>query len=420
MLEHEYFKRLSGLAVVGDLSAKELDEWMAHLRECPGCHASYLEFLELAGDHLPLADRGRRGSGPGPSAAFREATLKRAGEEGLRISAEALRGPVGFQERLSEALEQLRWAILPKIVHPGVLTAALIGLMVALGVAVRSDVARKYENGRLRSELFELREASLLPKESTTTGGAALQAAPDTERLEQRLADATARTARLESQHQEDMAGIAALETEMARLRSGNDGLLERAGRGDQELAALRSELQQLRSAAAEKDAQIVASQVQIVELSNQLKGQQSALAREQELLAAGRDIRDVMAARNLHIIDVHDLDARGEARPFGRIFLTEGKRLIFYAYDLDSIKVKNATFQAWGMRENGRQTAVSLGVLYLDDRTQSRWALKVEDPNLLKALNSVFVTVEPGGGTEKPTGKKLMYAYLRNPINHP
>ena len=113
-------------------------------------------------------------------------------------------------------------------------------------------------------------------------------------------------------------------------------------------------------------------------------------------------------------------MDAHGESRPFGRIFLTEGKRLIFYAYDLDRIRVKNASFQAWGQRENGGQATVNLGLLYMDDQKQSRWALKVEDPNVLKAINSVFVTLEPSGGTIKPTGKKLMYAYLRNPINHP
>jgi anti-sigma-K factor RskA len=126
------------------------------------------------------------------------------------------------------------------------------------------------------------------------------------------------------------------------------------------------------------------------------------------------------MGARDLHIIDVHDMDARGEARPFGRIFLTEGKRLIFYAYDLDSTKAKNASFQAWGQSTDGGRKAVSLGILYLDDQKQSRWALKVEDPNLLSEIDSLFVTVEPHGGTEKPTGKKLMYAFLRNPINHP
>jgi hypothetical protein len=116
----------------------------------------------------------------------------------------------------------------------------------------------------------------------------------------------------------------------------------------------------------------------------------------------------------------VHDQTAHGESRPFGRIFLTEGKRLIFYAYDLDSANLKNASFQAWGQQADGGRAALNLGIFYVDDQKQSRWALKVEDPNLLKAIDSVFVTVEPHGGTKKPSGKKLMYAYLRNPINHP
>jgi len=419
MPEHEYFKQLGSLAVVGDLSAAELAELKAHFNECPSCQASYLEFLEIASDHLPLVDRNLAGSVPAPSVAFRESTLKRASEQGLRISAEAMRGPVGFRRRVLETLEELRCAALPRITRPGVLTAALLGLVAALGVAVRYDVARKHENETLRAQLLQSPEATRLRNAVIGTAGAAPQTT-NAERFEQRLADAAAHAARLESQHQQDAAGIAALQIEIGRLKSENDVLMQRAAGGDEELDGLRNELQQLRSSASEKEAQLAASELRITGLSNQLKGQQSALEREQELLAAGRDIRDVMAARNLHIIDVHDMDARGEARPFGRIFLTEGKRLIFYAYDLDSIKVKNVSFQAWGLRENAKQTAVSLGVLYLDDRTQSRWALKVEDPNLLKALNSVFVTVEPNGGTDKPTGKKLMYAYLGNPINHP
>jgi hypothetical protein len=81
---------------------------------------------------------------------------------------------------------------------------------------------------------------------------------------------------------------------------------------------------------------------------------------------------------------------------------------------------LKNASYQAWGQRADGGRAALNLGIFYIDDQKQSRWALKVEDPNLLKAIDSVFVTVEPHGGTKKPSGKKLMYAYLRNPINHP
>ena len=39
------------------------------------------------------------------------------------------------------------------------------------------------------------------------------------------------------------------------------------------------------------------------------------------------------MAARQLHVIDVRDTDPNGEpANAFGRVFLTEGKSLTFYA----------------------------------------------------------------------------------------
>ena len=69
-------------------------------------------------------------------------------------------------------------------------------------------------------------------------------------------------------------------------------------------------------------------------------------------MLAEGRDITDLMGARNLHIIDVRDADGKGKnQKSFGRIFYTEGKSLIFYAYDLDEGKVTKAnySFEVWG-----------------------------------------------------------------------
>ena len=72
---------------------------------------------------------------------------------------------------------------------------------------------------------------------------------------------------------------------------------------------------------------------------------------RQQKLLATDHDIRDILGSRSLHIIDVYDVSGQGELeRPFGRIFYTEGKSLIFYAFDLDlqkSLK-RGAVFQAW------------------------------------------------------------------------
>jgi len=62
--------------------------------------------------------------------------------------------------------------------------------------------------------------------------------------------------------------------------------------------------------------------------------------------LSAGRDIRDLISARNLHIIDVYDTDSHGKTtRAFGRVFFTEGKSLVFYAYDLSSGHSAAATY---------------------------------------------------------------------------
>ena len=144
---------------------------------------------------------------------------------------------------------------------------------------------------------------------------------------------------------------------------------------------------------------------------------------RERELLASGREIRDLMGARNLHIIDVFDVDGTGKsAKAFGRVFYTEGKSLIFYAFDLTSRRHPRAdhAFQAWGYRDPAPQSARSLGIFYADDKTQNRWVLKFDDPQVLAEIDSVYVTVEPPGGSPKPTGQKLLYAYLNGQPNHP
>ena len=153
---------------------------------------------------------------------------------------------------------------------------------------------------------------------------------------------------------------------------------------------------------------------------------QQNKLASEGQFLSSDRDIRELMGARNLYIADVFDVDSSSRTRkPFGRVFYTQGRSLIFYAFDLDRQPgPKNAgAFQAWGQRETPQgETAqpVSLGILYMDNETNGRWALRCDDPQQLAEIDAVFVTVEPNGGSEKPTGKPFLYAMLRKEVNHP
>jgi len=103
-------------------------------------------------------------------------------------------------------------------------------------------------------------------------------------------------------------------------------------------------------------------------------------------------------------------------------VFYTRGKSLIFYAYDLDQEpEIKNASaFQVWGRRGPDRTQALSLGIFYEDNASKKRWVLKLDDPKMLAQIDAVFVTLEPHGGSPKPSGKPLLFAYLKTDPNHP
>jgi hypothetical protein len=161
----------------------------------------------------------------------------------------------------------------------------------------------------------------------------------------------------------------------------------------------------------------------EILDLKEALRQARTNLEREQQLSAVSNDVRKLMGARNLHIMDVHDVGGgRKAAKAFGRVFYAEGQSLIFYAFDLPSGGLSPAkySFQAWGQREWGPQVLRNLGTFEVDDHEQRRWVLKVNDPTLLAGIDSVFVTAESFRDVKEPRGKKLLYAYIVGQPNHP
>jgi Anti-sigma-K factor rskA/Putative zinc-finger len=228
---------------------------------------------------------------------------------------------------------------------------------------------------------------------------------------------------------------------QMKAAQEQSDTALRSADAGRQELIQQRTEAEQKFNAAqlsaqglqtkldsiAEKSSQD-AKQAAILdakvnELTNLLHQREAAVDQQQELLAHDRDIRELMGARDLYVAEVYDVARNGATqKPYGRVFYTKGKSLIFYAYDLDQQTVaKNAsTFQVWGRRGPDREQAFPLGIFYEDNASKKRWVLKLDDPKLLAQIDAVFVTIEPNGGSRKPSGKPLLFAYLRVDPNHP
>jgi anti-sigma-K factor RskA len=186
----------------------------------------------------------------------------------------------------------------------------------------------------------------------------------------------------------------------------------------------IRAELASLRAERDQVLLRTVSLESKLDELTAANRDQQRKIKDDEQYLASDRDIRELMGARRLYIADVYDVDSRSRTRQsFGRIFYTQGKSLIFYAFDLDpGVKNVNA-FQVWGRKEMAQGTQArpkSLGILYLDNESNHRWVMRFDDAKQLEEIDAVFVTVEPHGGSPKPTSKPFLYALLRKEVNHP
>jgi hypothetical protein len=269
-------------------------------------------------------------------------------------------------------------------------------------------VRAKNEAAELNSRLQQIAQAK------DTTGGQLL-------RSEAELSAARQHADELNAALQTDRESVQKLQQQVALLKTENAATAERSAARERDLGASQEQLQKAQAHASAIEADLVTQQYQIKDLTAQLDTQKLNTERERELMAAGHEIRDLMGARDLHMIDVRDVDLKGNwKQPYGRIFLTDNKQLIFYAFDLNKAAGHDKSFQVWGQKFDNQSSTVSLGTFHLDDQKQSRWIMKVSNPQLLSSIDSIFVTVENSAGGKRPTGKPLMNAYLRNPINHP
>jgi len=208
-----------------------------------------------------------------------------------------------------------------------------------------------------------------------------------------------------------------------AKLREQREAFADEIRQKEQAYDQVQAELTRLRS---ERDKTLLqlASLKQEVDTLSAERTEESHRAKEAEgFLSADRDIRELMGARQLYIADVFDVSSDSHTRkPYGRVFYTKGRSLVFYAFDLDRQPgLQNAsTFQVWGKNESAQDRPVNLGVLYVDSEANRRWALRCDDPEQLAEIDALFVTVEPNAHGRKPTGKPFLYASLRKAPNHP
>jgi anti-sigma factor RsiW len=403
--------------LTGELPVDERQSFEDHLGECPQCRQRVEEYRTIL----------RRGPSLIADKAVDDLTLVSVpwsieeGEKRLYAAIETQ-----FGTRVPFGHTRHRTKLLPSNLSVPLAAAASLILALALGISIyriglkrsqaQSEVVKQLQGDDtgLREQLESLTHerdqigATLRERETIISG------------LKAQLKEQRRQNEELQTMLQS--AGQKA--REQAEKDSAEHNTLAQKVEDEQALlAATEKKVNALDQAKTSDALRVKSLENQIQFMSQILKDKDSTIEEQQRLLASDRDIRDLMGARDLYIAEVYDVGGNGKRkRPYGRVFYTKGKSLIFYAYDLDQQPgVKNAsTFQAWGLRGPDRNTALNLGVMYIDHTTNRRWVLRFDDPEALKKINAVFVTVEPNGGSPVPRGKQVLFAYLGEEPNHP
>jgi chromosome segregation ATPase len=129
------------------------------------------------------------------------------------------------------------------------------------------------------------------------------------------------------------------LERELADRSADLDHTVEERANPNQKRAvaqpnasSLEARLSQIGKETSEDTQQSLALMAQVHDLGEAVKEKGEQISENKELLDRDRRIRNLIDGRNLYIAEIYDIGQSGDTRkPFGRVFYTQDKSLIFY-----------------------------------------------------------------------------------------
>lgn len=383
---------------------------------CDACHQRFLQYQKLSSDLIP-AMAGAAASerdeapfeSPGSIDAAEQRLLRefdsRAPQQGsARKTGTDWRIPAGL---LAACLTMFAcWAAI-HYAHSKNPASPQMGL--------RSDHESIPQGGRLGEAVTRTSQALVQNQDAVASLNTQVAA------LKDQLRQATVALEIAQKHLAAEQANVKAIGQERDMLRGQLSVAKDDAGSLREKLASQGANMTQQGTRIAALETQVHSLNASLEDTRQELNEKTQLLSLDKEFLDHVRDIRDVIGARNLYIADITDINSNGkQARQFGRIFYTKDKSLLFYGFDLDGQAghKQDVSYQVWGSSTD-RSAPVSLGLFFQDD-AHKRWVLRCNDAKMLARLNMVFVTVEPPGGSARPTGKQLLRTYLQIQPNHP
>jgi hypothetical protein len=405
------------LAALGELPPDDARELDRHLVHCPDCRALLADYLRIVMEDLPLVAASRTDEMLLP--ASENVEIQKALDQVLRAAERRMidqpRQPLEMPPLAASAHEpDSYWRT--RLLY---LAAALV---LSCGVAASYRAYRIFERDTQHSNLAMLLETEYW-KRQATAASAQQRATELALRQTQKNADTARASLQKEQAHEADLiqqqknleeriaADIAAFNLQSHQLQLAQASLEQ-----DQKAQkAMASEIQTLKTLPKEQPRNALAY------LTPHFMHTEPAVKSEPKVTES--EARDLFGARDLHIVDVVDVNSSGNTRKiYGRVYCVGRRLLLFYAFDLmDPRRERKAVgFQAWGFRQPNSSNPENLGMFYVDDASAGRWVLKVTNTALLARIDTVFVTAEPPEGSSFPSTKKILFASLAGPPNHP
>jgi len=426
---HEWFEELCALAAIGELSAEEFHDLQAHVANCDNCRSLSLEFARLSLHDVSL--------------------LAEEKPEKLMLS-DQIASPDAdrFLARLIDQIRERKRGVSTIVTSPRPVPSvnpwtsfrdriirpipaiAAVTVLAILGAAVGYRLAWDKMGGTiagLESQLGNWQhQAGAIVAREQAEAQEAQQGQLAKEQLQKALQESELRYAELQAKHDVLERALSAAGTNVERLsqelrtvRAGQDREATLRQQSEEKQQWMLAEVERLRQAHLQATLRIQEQERIVADLRNELQKNVEGSDLGPDDVAPAQ----LFGARDLHIVDVYDVNSNGKSRrTYGRVYYAEKKFLVFYAFDLEDKgrDHKAVGFQAWGYREPNAEKPENLGLFYVDDASAHRWVLKVSNPAVLQRIDTVFVTLEPPGGSPVPRGRKLLYASLAGTPNHP
>ena len=462
MSEHQEYLELCTLCVSGDISDEQLRKLDDHLAGCLDCRRAFNEFRviesmgvaalspgltreSVAGDIKPMTERTARRllariedriHAPRVGSEADAAYAPLMGVRFIARKPRRVQGEAGGFSRATFVVESLAKTALgfSRTLLPyaaALLLAATLSLYSYHEGARRvADVSTgKLTEVKTRADSLQAKIAEL-SRDRDYVNARLQESANNIGVLTEKIKLQLNEIASLEGQKKElaeraqgAEAQRLALDSERLASDSERDALNRKLAEAQASVAAMQKNLELARQLQSSDSLRSANLESHSDELAATIKDQDQTIRQQRDLLAYDRDIRDLIGARDLYVAEVTDVGRDAETKtPFGRVFFTKGKSLIFYAYDLDKQPgvQRTSVFRAWGRRGPDFEQALPLGILFVDSSSNRRWVLRFDDPKALAKIDAVFVTVEPNNRGRKPSGKPMLFAYLRVEPNHP